>query len=203
MTTATITLPPVTPAFRDAVRELAYQVGWRNAAKAIAYGPVLAETVAASTCIGSNGNGHKRNGSRKDVTLAFYDTDGLHFATYWRQKLQGEWRSAWELACERAHELERTRFERPIPYPFTPARRTEDRVLDQTNERLALYPKKECCGSPMGIMECWDTKADESVRATYQCAVDAAHREEAYAMSGAIPKSKQFTRKLAEKQTRR
>ena len=40
MTTATITLPPVTPAFQQAVRELAMQVGWRNVAKRIAYGPV-------------------------------------------------------------------------------------------------------------------------------------------------------------------
>ena len=48
MTSATITLPPVTPAFRDAVRELAMQIGWRNVAKSIAYGPVR-----------GNGNGHK------------------------------------------------------------------------------------------------------------------------------------------------
>jgi hypothetical protein len=54
----TTTLPPVTAAFRDAVRELAMQIGWRNVAKSIAYGPVLAETVAASK------NGHKGNGQR-------------------------------------------------------------------------------------------------------------------------------------------
>jgi len=53
------TLPPVTPAFRDAVRQLAREVGWRNTAKAIAYGPV-AETVAASK------NGHKGNGHESD-----------------------------------------------------------------------------------------------------------------------------------------
>jgi hypothetical protein len=57
----TITLPPVTPAFRDAVRELAMQVGWRNVAKRIAYGPVKSETVAA---FAPSGNGHKPKRTR-------------------------------------------------------------------------------------------------------------------------------------------
>lgn len=42
----TLTLPPVTPAFARAVRELAHQVGWRNVARRIAYGPVKDESVA-------------------------------------------------------------------------------------------------------------------------------------------------------------
>jgi len=61
MTSATITLPPVTPAFRDAVRELAMQIGWRNTCKAIAYGPVKSEAVAA---FAPNGNGHKPKRTR-------------------------------------------------------------------------------------------------------------------------------------------
>lgn len=38
MTTETVTLPAVTPAFADAVYRLAMQVGWRNCAKRIAFG---------------------------------------------------------------------------------------------------------------------------------------------------------------------
>ena len=58
MTTA-LRLPPVTPAFQAAVRELAMQVGWRNVAKRIAYGPTQNEPVAPS-----NGNGRKPNEDR-------------------------------------------------------------------------------------------------------------------------------------------
>ena len=59
MTSATITLPPVTPAFQQAVRELAMQVGYRNACKRIIYGPTQNEPVAPS-----NGNGHKPTRTR-------------------------------------------------------------------------------------------------------------------------------------------
>lgn len=166
----TITLPPVTPAFRDAVHALGCQIGWRNVAKMIAYGPTVA-TVATP-----NSNGHKRNGTRKAYTLAYYDAKGLHFSTYERCKVKGEWRTGWELACEQAHELERTRFERPIPYPFTPARRMEVQALDQSDIRLALYRPKKCCGSSMGIMESWVQGEAEAI---YQCAINPKHTEPA------------------------
>ena len=59
MTSATISLPPVTPAFQQAVRELAMQVGYRNACKRIIYGPTQNEPVAPS-----NGNGRKPDEDR-------------------------------------------------------------------------------------------------------------------------------------------
>jgi hypothetical protein len=42
----TCTLPPVTPAFQAAVRALAMEVGYRNACKAIIYGPTQSAPVA-------------------------------------------------------------------------------------------------------------------------------------------------------------
>jgi hypothetical protein len=63
----TTTLPPVTPAFRDAVRELAMQIGWRNVAKRIAYGPT-------ETVVPSNGNGRK---SKRLAPARFKDNHDL------------------------------------------------------------------------------------------------------------------------------
>jgi hypothetical protein len=56
MTTAT--LPPVTPAFRDAVRALAQEIGYRNVCKRIIYGSVLDVQTPR------NRNGHKPNTQR-------------------------------------------------------------------------------------------------------------------------------------------
>jgi len=202
---ATITLPPVTPAFRDAVRTLGCQLGWKRVARMIAYGPV---TVAHPACESEsvarfNGNGHKRNG-RKPFTVAWYEKGQIRFATFYANK-DG---SAFHHALTLVRENEATRYQRAIPYPFTPARPATVRALDATDARLALYPPRECCGTPMGIMESWGIMTaveyqktkngyDETpVKAMYQCAVNAAHREEAYAMSGAVTERARKERKV-------
>jgi hypothetical protein len=210
MTSATITLPPVTPAFRDAVRELAMQVGWRNVAKRIAYGPVLDIQAPASP----NGNGHKRNGSKKLVVLSWWEKGQLEQSWYYPPTKWEDYLNMLGIVAERRREIETTRFYREIPWPFTPARPTADKVLDQTDARMALYPVRECCGSPMGIMESWGKMSvlemqgsdsgyqDTPVRAIYQCAVNAAHKEEAYAMSGAAALSNK-AKKRADRQARK
>lgn len=60
--TTEMVLPAVTPQFADAVYRLAMQVGWRNAAKRIAFGA----TVGAVASVSPNGNGHKRANGQKN-----------------------------------------------------------------------------------------------------------------------------------------
>jgi hypothetical protein len=164
------------------------QIGWRNVAKRIAYGPTLPASGQAltETVVPSNGNGRKRNG-HKPFTVAWYDKGQLRYGIFYGDKDASAFSKAWPLV----HENDTTRFQREIPWPFTPARPAERRFLDATNERLALYPVRECCGSPMGVMERWDQVTDQVIRGLYQCAVNPAHHEEAYAISGAAVISKQ------------
>ncbi len=163
MTTATLTLPPVTPEFQRIVRTLGCEIGWKNVARRIAFGPTL-HAVTQGITPKAKRNGHK------DYMLAWYDARGLHLDTY--QPERGtDGKNAWELACERAHELDATRYQRPIPAPFTPARRMIAKALDKTDIRLALYRGATCCGQPMGVIESWQN----DVLPMYQCAVNAKH----------------------------
>ena len=177
MTTATVTLPPVTPSFQAAVRALGCQLGWKNVAKMIAYGPTVESTRGLEAT-------PRRNGRNKEYTLAWYDERGrLEIETYHGDR-QG---TAWGHACERAHELDASRFQRPIPAPFTPARLLGEHPLDQTDARLALYESQECCGQRMGIMESWvhgevrqyGGSPKVSIDAVYQCAVNPKHTKPA------------------------
>jgi hypothetical protein len=161
MTSATITLPPVTPAFRDAVRELAMQIGWRNTCKAIAYGPVKSEAVAA---FAPNGNGHKRNGHSK-----------VKRSLWWTA-----YPNEYEMQQRIEYDRNRWSYNVRLPIPFGWARPAETRFVDKTNDRLTLYAKEKCCGSQMGIMECWGDDPNSPIRAIYQCAVNPLHQKRAY-----------------------
>jgi hypothetical protein len=160
MTSATITLPPVTPAFQQAVRELAMQVGWRNVAKRIAYGPTQNEPVAPS-----NGNGHRHNGHKRASRKLWWT---VYPAEY-------------EMARRIKYDSERWLHNDRLTQPFKWALPAETRFVDKTSERLALYPKEKCCGSIMGIMECWGDSPNIPIRAVYQCAVNPVHQKRAYA----------------------
>jgi hypothetical protein len=165
MTTATVSLPPVTPAFARAVRELAMQIGWRNVAKSIAYGPTQNETVAPYTPA-RNGNEHKATPRRKGRKL-------------WWLAYPAEY----EMAARVEYDHKRHSYNCKLSTPFRWAQGCERRALDKTSERLSLYSKRECCGSPMGIMESWPVEGGhgEPLLAVYQCAVNAAHRQPACA----------------------
>jgi hypothetical protein len=159
------------------VRQLAREVGWRNTAKMIAYGPVLArgdEAVVGYTAA-RNGNGHKRNAFKKALFLSWWENGKLKEARYDPPR---KWEDAVALrlhVAERARELDATRFQRDIPWLFAWARPRAATVLDKTDVRLAHYYPAECCGSPMGIMESWT----EGAKAIYQCAVNPKHRRDA------------------------
>jgi hypothetical protein len=175
----TITLPPVTPAFRDAVRELAMQVGWRNVSKRIAYGPVKSETVAA---FAPSGNGHKRNGYSK-----------VKRSLWWTA-----YPNEYEMQRRIEYDRERWSYNLNLPEWFRWAWPTVQKSADETEGRLALYDKRECCGSPMGVIESWERdNTGQPLKARYQCAVNAAHRQTAEAN----PPIK--IRKRAEKQPRK
>jgi hypothetical protein len=49
MTTATLSLPPVTPDFQRIVRALGCELGWKNVAKMIAFGPTAPMHPAVQT----------------------------------------------------------------------------------------------------------------------------------------------------------
>lgn len=174
MTTQALTLPPVTPEFQRIVCALGCQLGWRNVAKAIAYGPVLHAVTSGVTA-------ERKTRTRKDYMLAYWDASGRFHEDFYQPERGRDGRTAWELAYEQAHELDATRYQRPIPAPFTPARRMIDRPLDESDIRLHLYKPQTCCGQPMGVIESWQN----DVSPIYQCAVNAKHQKLAKAASPA------------------
>lgn len=178
MTTATATLPPISPSLQTAIRAYGLANGWKNAARALAYGPVTQlQAMTASK--------PRRNGHKKVRWIGWWENGRLQLVDYHATK---GW-DALGYANERAHEIDRTRFEREIPAPFTPARPTTERLLDESDVRLTAYEPAECCGQRMGIMERWDSMSttngsdngylDTAVTAICQCAENAKHQHPA------------------------
>jgi len=162
----TDTLPSITRDLQLAIRAYGLMHGWKNAAKALAFGPTYE----------AHGNGHKSNGRKANGR-----TRGrkLPLACIWfengRLRQEEYPKGTEDLWLKQAHELDATRFTREAPAPFAPARPTTATMLDETDTRLAQYERRECCGSPMGIMESW---WGNEVTAVYQCAVDRRHQQE-------------------------
>jgi len=177
-------LPPVTPDFQRMFRAVALAIGYKNAAKQVAYGP----TAAAAPQVVYATPKARRNGRHKEYTLVWWDVDGRRWTREYRADREA---TAWGHACALAQSLDATRFERAIPCPFTPARRQGGIGLNKTDVRLALYEPKECCGQPMGLMETWSGfgSGSNKVEAIYQCAVNAKHTKPA-ALKAASPAGK-------------
>ena len=146
MTTESVILPPVTPAFADAVYRLAMQVGWRNCAKRIAFGATVEGPAVVS------GNGHKRNGHGKwgrngVITLAWWEKGHLRYGSYYIKGKDGP--KALEYAYQRMREVEANS---EAPWPWR-AKRGVARPIDESDKRLNFYIPERCCEEPMGLCE--------------------------------------------------
>lgn len=170
---AATTLPPISPTLQAAIRQYGLANGWKNAARRLAYGPTV-ETAAAT--VAKRRNGHRR-GRKLALACIWFEDGRLHVEEYPK--------GTEDLWLERAHELDATRFSREAPQPFGAARPETATILDETDIRLAQYAPRECCGSPMGIMEAWTCEGRDgeelqhTVTAVYQCAVNRKHQQEA------------------------
>jgi hypothetical protein len=164
----TQTLPPISPGLQAAIRAYGLANGWKNAARALAYGPVYHATTEGVTPKA------RRNGHKRCFTLAWWQDGRINEDTYTASKEA----TAWGLARERAHEIDGSRFEREIPYPFTPPRPRSGKALDETDVRLAQYEERHCCGQRMGVIERWDVTGAKGL---YQCAENPKHQQPAEA----------------------
>jgi len=158
----------VGPEFPRIYRRLTREHGFRQLGKAIVCQGLEPKLVP------TNGDRPtaRRNGNRRLPKRGF--------RKYW-----WKYEDIPDLAWSLEHDRNRYARNEYLVWPFTWSPRVVRGTVDYTEEVLAKYEPRECCGEPMGIMEMWKgipTEGQDGPQAVavYQCAVDPKHQQAAY-----------------------